>query len=97
MLAWLQRVRPDPAVDESPAVLQDARLGLVEPGRRIRPQPLRERRRAREYLWELVMLLCFQWEVACHIKNIPLCSIDIYLPPLPVFYLLYIFSTINVI
>ena len=57
MLAWLQRVRPDSAVDESPAVLEDARLGLVPPARRVRPQPLRVRRRARKYLGEFGVLL----------------------------------------
>ena len=50
---WLERVRPDAAVDEAAAVLEDARLRLVEARRRVRPQTLAVRRRAREDLrWE---------------------------------------------
>merc|ERR1719322_1519263 len=47
---WLKRVRPDAAVDEAAAVLEDSRLRLVEPARRVRPQTLAVRGRAREDL-----------------------------------------------
>ena len=51
VLPWLQRVRPHSPVDEAPPVLEDPGLRLVEPGRRVGPQPLPERRRTGENLW----------------------------------------------
>ena len=50
VLTWLECVRPDAAVDEAAAVLEDARLRRVEARRRVRPQPLPVRGRAREDL-----------------------------------------------
>ena len=40
---WLQRVRLDVPGHEAPAVVDHPRLGLLPPGRGVRPQPLAQR------------------------------------------------------